>query len=545
MNYSLDYPDISVYEMLANSASKYPSYTAVNYYGNKISYQDLVSETEKCAAALKSAGCGQGDHVAVILPNLPQAVMLFYACSRIGAICDMIHPLSAVNELKTYIESSDAKYIFAFEDVLSNLAFLADSNRKICSVSASDYLPSLARIGFRLQSRHDKAAGSYEGFKTFISSGEKDLDILSGVAYTDQDEPCAMLYTGGTTGKNKGVLLTSRNFNYTAIEAIDSCACLLPGDKLLAVLPVFHGFGLGVGVHTVMAYGGTSVLLPIFKLKRFLKLIEKYKPEVIAGVPAIYGAMIANDMDVDMSFVKLVISGGDRLPPEMQRDFNALLRRHGSKAVIRQGYGLTECLSGVCLMPPGCTKENCLGLPYKDNDIMIVDPDTDESCEPGAKGEIIISGPSVMKGYFAESEETDAALKVRSDGRIWLYTGDAGHKDEEGYVFFDARIKRMIVSNGYNIYPSVIEDLICSVEGVRECAVAGVPDELRGEICKAFIVYDSVSEDANTEVLKQVKDKLSANVSKFALPKAYITMESLPRTALGKIDHETLANKGR
>jgi len=544
MEYSLVYPDISVYEMLANSASKYPSYIAVNYYGNKISYQDLISETDKCAAALKTAGCGHGDHVAVILPNLPQAVMLFYACSRIGAVCDMIHPLSAVNELKAYIESSDAKVIFAFEDVLPDLEFITGSGRKVFSVSAGDYLPSLSRIGFKIKAKHDKAAENHETFKSFILKGEKELSVLNSLAFTDQDEPCAMLYTGGSTGKSKGVLLTSRNFNYTAIEAIDSCGCLLPGDKLLAVLPVFHGFGLGVGVHTVMAYGGTSVLLPVFKLKRFIKLIEKYKPEVIAGVPAIYGAMIANDTDVDMSFVKLVISGGDRLPPEMQRDFNALLKKHGSKAVIRQGYGLTECLSGVCLMPPGCLRENCLGLPYKDNDIMIVDTDTDELCRPGVIGEIIISGPSVMKGYFAEQEETDAVLKLRSDGRLWLYTGDAGHKDEEGYVYFDARIKRMIVTNGYNVYPSVLEDLICSVEGVRECAVEGVPDKLRGEICKAFIVYEDDNEEANAEVLKQVRDMLSLNVSKFALPKAYITMNSLPRTFLGKIDHENLAKQG-
>lgn len=540
MSCSLDYPDISVYEMLANSASMYPSNTAVNYYGNKISYKELLSETDKCAAALKYMECGPGDHVAVILPNIPQAVMLFYACSRIGAICDMIHPLSAVNELKDYIRTSNAKLVFAFEDVLHNLEFLAGSGSKVFSVSASDYLPSLARIGFRFRSKQEKTIESYVTFKRFISHGEERCSCLNDLGFADQDEPCAMLYTGGTTGKSKGVLLTSRNFNYSAIEAIDSCGCLLPGDKLLAVLPVFHGFGLGVGVHTVMAYGGTSVLLPIFKLKRFLKLIEKYKPEVIAGVPAIFGAMIANDADVDMSFVKLVISGGDRLPPEMQRRFNDLLKRHGSKAVIRQGYGLTECLSGVCLMPAGCLKENCLGLPYKDNNIMIADTVSDEICEPGVKGEIIISGPSVMMGYFAETNENDTVLKVRPDGSTWLYTGDLGHMDDEGYLFFDSRIKRMIVTNGYNVYPSVLEDIICSCKGIRECAVAGVPDELRGEICKAYIVFESDDEDANAEALMSVKEELALNVAKYALPKAYISIDSLPRTSMGKVDYEAL-----
>ena len=540
MSYSLDYPDISVYEMLAKSASSYPSNTAIDYYGNCISYKDLVNKTDKCAGALKCLGVGHGDHVAVILPNIPQAVMLFYACSRIGAICDMIHPLSAVNELQSYIDSSDAKVVFAFDGVVPNIGFLKGSDRRVYVVSAGDYLPSMIKLGFMLKGRHARKAAGYESFKDFLRLGADWEEDLKETGFTNQDEPCAMLYTGGSTGKSKGVLLTSRNFNYTAIEAIDSCGCLLPGDKILAVLPVFHGFGLGVGVHTIMAFGGTSVLIPLFKLKNFFKLIDQYRPEIIAGVPAIFGAMITNDTDADMSFVKLVISGGDRLPPEMQRDFNDLLKRHGSKAVIRQGYGLTECLSGVCLMPPGCLKENCLGVVYKDNLIKIIDPVTGAELLPGAKGEIIISGPSVMKGYFGEIEETASALRQREDGRIWLYTGDMGHMDEEGFLYFDSRIKRMLVTNGYNVYPGILEDIILTCEGVKECAVVGVPDKFRGEICKVYIVTDS-EDDA---VLAGVKAKLTENVSKFALPKNYEILESLPRTALGKIDYEKLIKRG-
>lgn len=540
MSYCLDYPHISVYEMLAKSASDHPSNTAVNYYGNKISYSELITETDRCAAALVNIGCVKGDHIAVILPNIPQAVILFYACSRIGAICDMIHPLSAVNELKTYINSSDARVVFAFESVISNIGFIKGSSRKVYLVGAGDYLPSLAKLGLKLKEKHDKNADGYKTFHDLMALGEDPASVLKNIGHTGQDEPCAMLYTGGTTGKSKGVLLTSRNFNCSAIEAIDSCGCLLPGDKLLAVLPVFHGFGLGVGVHTVMAYGGTSILLPVFKLKKFLKLIEKYRPEVIAGVPAIFGAMLTNDADVDMSFVKLVISGGDRLPPEMQRNLNDLLKRHGSKAVIRQGYGLTECLSGVCLMPADCVKENCLGIPYKDNDIRIIDPDTDKLCEPGIKGEVIISGPSVMKGYFNEPEETSMALRKREDGRIWLYTGDMGHMDDEGFLYFDSRIKRMIVTNGYNVYPAVIEDIILSCNGVKDCAVVGVPDALRGEICRAYIVCDGTVEDT----VKNVKATLEMEVSRFALPKSYTVLDSIPRTEIGKADYESLVQLG-
>ena len=292
-------------------------------------------------------------------------------------------------------------------------------------------------------------------------------------------------------------------------------------------------------------YGGTSILLPVFKVKKFIQLISKYKPAVIAGVPAIFGAIVSGDSkDIDMSFVKLVISGGDRLPPDTQDAMNELLSRHGSKAVVRQGYGLTECLSGVSLMPPGCLEHNCIGRPYSNTDFKIIDPETGNEVPNGTNGEILISGPSVMIGYYNEKEENLNTLKMDGNGRVWLHTGDMGRIGDNGLLYFECRIKRMIITNGYNVYPGVLEDIIRRCHGVSDCAVIGVPDALRGEIVRAYIVFDKKAEQGGNfdEALKGVKKELGLTVSKFAMPRSFAVVEKIPRTKVGKADTDALLN---
>ena len=508
----------------------------------------MISHVDKCASAMHLHGVKRGMHVSVILPNTPQAVFIFYACSKLGAVCDLIHPLSSVRELKSYIKLTDPSIVFVYDEIPAGFTFLAGRVKKAVLVSPSEFLPMMAKLAFKVKSKvKTPSFVRFETFPEFMKESDQEF-ILSSEETPVPGDPCAMLYTGGTTGKAKGVLLSSLNFNNNALEAIESCECLEKGDRFLAVLPIFHGFGLGVGIHTVLMYGGTSILLPVFKVKKFIQLISKYKPAVIAGVPAIFGAIVSGDAkDIDMSFVKLVISGGDRLPSDIQDKMNELLSRHGSKAVIRQGYGLTECLSGVSLMPPGCKEHNCIGRPYANTRFKITDPGSGEELPEGTNGEILISGPSVMLGYFNEEEETSCALTKDSDGRIWLRSGDMGRIGDNGLLYFECRLKRMIITNGYNVYPGVIEDIIRSVEEVSDCAVTGVPDRLRGEIVKAFIVFDKKAEkETNTDnLLKKVKEELSLSVSRFAMPRSFEVLDSIPRTKLGKADEKALSESSR
>ncbi len=538
-----DLNGLTIYECIKSKAEEYKDLTALEYYGNKISYTSLIAAIDRCAASMYLYGVRQGMHVAVILPNIPQAVFIFYACSKLGAVCDLIHPLSSVRELKSYLELTNPKIVFVYDELPAGISVLSGKVQKAVLVSPSEYLPKMAKLAFKMKAgAKNPSFIRFETFPEFFKEGTKPF------AYKEDElpiasDPCAMLYTGGTTGKSKGVLLSSFNFNNNAEEAIESCECLRKGDRFLAELPIFHGFGLGVCVHTVLMYGGTSILLPIFKVKKFVQLISKYKPAVIAGVPAIFGAIVSGDIkDIDMSFVKLVISGGDKLPSDIQDKMNEILASHGSKAVVRQGYGLTECLSGVCLMPPGSKEHNCIGRPYRNTRFKIVDPDTGLQVPNGTNGEILISGPSVMVGYYNELEENRNTLKTDDEGTVWLHTGDMGRIGDNGLLYFECRLKRMIITNGYNVYPGVLEDIIRSCQGVKDCAVIGIPDVLRGEVVRAYIVFDkSAFKDGNTDnALKTVKDELNLSVSRFAVPRSFVVLDDLPRTEIGKIDIKAL-----
>ena len=545
LNSDFDIGGLTIYECIKSKAGEYKDLTAIEYYGNKISYSALISNIDRCAAAMYLHGVRNGMHVAVILPNIPQAVFIFYACSKLGAVCDLIHPLSAVKELEDYIASVDPQIVFVYDEIPAGITFLSGNAKKVILVSPSEYLPRMARLALKVRSGVKTPSFiRFETFPEFFKEGTKPYALKEDEHPIASDE-CAMLYTGGTTGKAKGVLLSSTNFNKNAEAAIESCECLEKGDRFLSVLPIFHGFGLGVGIHTVLVYGGTSILLPVFKVKKFIQLISKYKPAVIAGVPAIFGAIVSGDSkDIDMSFVKLVISGGDRLPPDTQDAMNELLSRHGSKAVVRQGYGLTECLSGVSLMPPGCLEHNCIGRPYSNTDFKIINPETGNEVSNGTNGEILISGPSVMIGYYNEKEENLNTLKMDGNGRIWLHTGDMGRIGDNGLLYFECRIKRMIITNGYNVYPGVLEDIIRRCHGVSDCAVIGVPDALRGEIVRAYIVFDKKAEQGGSfdEALKGVKKELGLTVSKFAMPRSFAVVEKIPRTKVGKADTDALLN---
>ncbi|MBP5774941.1 MAG: acyl--CoA ligase [Clostridiales bacterium] len=541
----IDNSGLTIYGKLKSGAEEFKDLAALEYYGNKISYSSLISYIDKCASSMYLHGVRKGMHVAVILPNIPQAVFIFYACSKLGAVCDLIHPLSSVKELKDFIRNTDPRIVFVYDELSAGFTFLAGKVKKAVLVSPSEYLPRMAKLAFKVKSKvKNQPFVRFQTFPEFMKESGKPY-TLKEEERPSANDPCAMLYTGGTTGKAKGVLLSSYNFNNNALEAIESCECLEKGDRFLAVLPIFHGFGLGVGIHTVLLFGGTSVLLPIFKVKKFIQLISKYKPAVIAGVPAIFGAIVSGDVkDIDMSYVKLVISGGDRLPPDIQDKMNELLASHGSKAVVRQGYGLTECLSGVSLMPPSCREHNCIGRPYSNTLFKIVDPETCVELPNGTDGEILISGPSVMTGYCNEEKETEETFIKDPDGRIWLRSGDMGRIGDNGLLYFECRIKRMIITNGYNVYPNIIEDIINACPGVSDCAVIGIPDALRGEVVKAYIVLDkeNLDKSGSEQALKNVKEELSQSVSRFAMPRSFEVVDSIPKTKLGKVDIAALTN---
>jgi long-chain acyl-CoA synthetase len=311
--------------------------------------------------------------------------------------------------------------------------------------------------------------------------------------------------------------------------------------KMLSIMPVFHGFGLGVGIHTALIGGAACILVPQFSVKIYADTLKKHKPNLIPGVPTLFEALLrAEDLDgVDLSFLKGIFSGGDSLSPELKKKVDAFLTAHGSTEQIREGYGTTECVTASCLTPKSYARSGSIGVPFPDTFYKIVKPGTHEECDPNTEGEICISGPTVMLGYMDNPTETAQTLQQHGDGRVWLHTGDLGHMDEDGFVYFRQRLKRMIITSGYNVYPSQLENIIDGHDKVLLSCVIGIKDQYRGQKIKAYVVPMPGIEP--TEALKQeILDYCSDKIAKYALPREVEFRTELPKTLVGKVAYRVL-----
>lgn len=537
----INYPDCSVYDFLEQNALKYPKNYALDYFSKKITYKELIFEIDKCAKALKAIGINSNDTVSICLPNIPQAVILFYAINKIGAIANMIHPLSAENEVAYYLDVSGSSLIITLDLLWNKLSNVINESKikNTVLVSVKSYMPLILKCAYTIKNLNNKSPKGILNWKQFIDLSNNYSNKTNSNG--KENDCAAILYSGGTTGKPKGIMLTNLNFNALALQSIEACGCLNKGDRVLSIMPIFHGFGLGVCIHTVLNFGGTAIILPKFSPMEFHELLLKYKPNVIAGVPTIYEVMLQNNKsdNKDLSFIKCVISGGDSLSVNTKYKLNKFLTDHGCQTFVREGYGLTECVTGSCLMPDINDKFESVGLPYADTYYKIVSPQTKEEVGIGEIGEITINGPTVMLGYLNEPEETQMTLRIHNDKKVWLHTGDLGYIDRDGYVFFKQRLKRMIISNGYNIYPQNIENIIDSSNNVLMSAVVGIDDIIKGQKIKAFVVLkDSVNEF--DEARREILELCEKNISRYSLPEEIVFVKTLPKTLVGKIAYNEL-----
>lgn len=550
----LDYPDFSVYDLLKESANKHADNISYNYFGTKATFKKFLEQIDESALAFKALGVKEGDRVSICMPNTPEALISFYALNKIGAISNMIHPLSAEREIKYYIDISESRFIVTIDLAFNKINHIAEDTclEKVIVVSVKDSMPAHMKALFQMtKGRKIKLEssdiaitwkefmkGAKEAANTENKADSQDFSTSAG------SKVASILYSGGTTGYPKGIELTNLNFNALAMQSFEACACLCAKDKVLSIMPVFHGFGLGICIHTVQYFGGTSIILPTFSAATFHKLLKKYKPNIIAGVPTLYEALLKNKHleGYDLSFLKCVISGGDSLSVSLKGKIDTFLHEHGADIQVREGYGLTECVTGSCLTPKDYYKEGSIGIPYPDTYYKIVKPDTTTELPYGEEGEIVISGPSVMKGYLKDKEETDKTLRVHEDGLTWLHTGDIGYMDEEGFIYFKQRLKRMIVSSGYNIYPQYIENTIDSHPDVLMSCVIGIPHEYKMQVAKAFIVLKNGTTPSDKE-LESIKSHCEKNLARYSWPYEYEFRDELPKTLVGKIAYNELSKE--
>ena len=546
---SLDYPHTTMYQQVAAAAKKYPDSTAYVFMGKKTTYSAFMKRIEAAAKGLVAMGIGKGDRVTVCMANTPQALDCFYALNRIGAIPNMIHPLSAAAEISFYLNFSKSKAILTLDQFYNKVAAILPELENPVTVliaKVADELPFPLNLLYPMTKggRHPLPRTGYTLWYDMVTAGKNtDLPAHDGKA----DDCGAILYSGGTTGTTKGIMLSNLNFNALGLQTIAASGFnKVAGMKMLSIMPVFHGFGLGIGIHTALIGGATCILVPQFSVKIYSDTLLKYRPELIPGVPTLFEALLrAPDLaKADLSFLKGIFSGGDSLPPELKKKVDTFLKERGCTEQIREGYGTTECVTASCLTPKDYARSGSIGVPFPDTFYKIVAPGTTEEVPANTEGEICVSGPTVMLGYMDNPAETASTLRRHYDGRIWLHTGDLGHMDQDGFIYFRLRMKRMIVTNGYNVYPSQLENIIDGHEKVLLSCVIGIKDGFRGQKVKAYVVPMPGIEP--TEELKQeLLDHCANHIAKYAMPRELEFRTELPKTLVGKVAYRVLEEEAK
>ena len=541
----LDYFEGSMFEMVEQVAEKYPDNIAFDFMGKATSYKKLVKEIETCAKALKTIGVREGDKVTIAMPNCPQAIYLFYAVNLVGGIANMIHPLSAEKEIEFYLNESESvtcitldQFYHKFERVRQNTKVV-----NIIIASIKDELSKPIRTGYMLTEGRkiekipeDAPVIMWKDFLKLSKCCFYNYKVKRG-----SDDPAVILYSGGTTGTTKGIVLTNMNFNALSDQVIAANLMFRPGDKMLAAMPLFHGFGLGVCIHTMLTQGGRCILVPRFTPKSYAKDLVKNRCNFIAGVPTLYEALLRlpSIENADLSCLKGVFSGGDSLSVELKKKFDKFLYDHKASIQVREGYGTTETVTACCLTPTHMAKEGSIGLPFPDTYIKIVEPGTDKELPYGEEGEILLAGPTVMKEYMKHPEESAQTLRRHEDGLTWVYTGDLGTMDDQGFVYFKGRAKRMIISSGYNIYPGQLENILDAHDKVQMSCIIGVPDTYKMQKVKAFIkLVPGVL--PNEETKEELLAYCRKNIAKYSMPYDIEFRDELPKTLVGKVAYRVL-----
>ena len=542
----IDYFRGSMVEAVEIIGEKYPDCGACEFMGGRVNYAKLVQQIHECARALRVLGIKEGDRVTICMPNAPQTVVMFYAVNMVGAIANMVHPLSAEGEIEFYLNDSESVAALTLDQFYGKFAGIRSRTpclKHLIIASVKDALKPLMKIGYALTQgrkipRVPKDADVVL-WKDFIAGG-KGFAGDPRVKRVD-DDPAVILYSGGTTGITKGILLSNLNFNALAAQIVATNPIYDVGDKMLAIMPMFHGFGLGVSIHSMLANGGCCILVPRFTPQTYAQLLRKHKPNFIAGVPTLYEALlrIPNLDDLDLSCLKGVFSGGDSLPVELKKRFDKFLKDHGAKIEVREGYGTTECVTASCLTPLTKAKEGSIGIPFPDTYYKIVKVGTEEEVPYGEEGEICLSGPTVMLEYVKHPQETAQTRRVHADGLTWIHTGDLGIMDKEGFIYFRQRIKRMIVTSGYNVYPSQLENILDAHEAVHLSCVIGVRDPYKMQKVKAFVVLKPGYQPSET-TREMLMEYCRKHIAKYAMPYDIEFRDDLPKTLVGKVAYRVL-----
>ena len=541
---SLNYFNGSMYDYLKDTASKNEKRSAYSFYGNEVTFKSFMKKIDKVASALKEFNIVENECVTICMPNTPESFALIYAVNKIGAICNIIHPLSSTQDIERALKETNSSIIFCSDVAMPKARHI--KVKHFIMVPTSESLGTILKTLYNIKSSLNMRLE--EGMLTwheFLNYGTKEDTYVK----RDPKSPAAIIYSGGTTGKPKGIIISNANFNAMALQTSNVCKYISPGYSVLSALPIFHVFGLALCTHTCLVSGMKCIIVPQLNTKKINKELKKYKPNVYPAVPSLL-KMSVNGADPGINAfkdIKVVVVGGDYLSPQLKSEFEEYLKAHGSSAVVKVGYGLSEACGFCC-----CTAEidekhidnhkGTLGIPNPDTIVKIFEPNSDIEKSLGDVGEICITGPTLMMGYINEDEETKKTLVLHNDGKTWLHSGDLGYMDKDGFIFYTSRLKRMIITNGYNVYPIELEDIINKCKYVDTCTVVGVPHKIKSQTPKAVIVLKQGVENT-MEIREEIRRYCYKNIAKYAVPTEYEFRDTLPKTAVGKVAYRDLEKK--
>lgn len=538
-------PALSAFEYVCQRSKNHLNDTALEYYGRKFTYADLIVNVKKTAAALRGAGVKKGDIITVVSIMTPEIIALFYAADMMGATLNLVDPRYSVEGIREYIEEVDSHLLVCLNVVYERCRQAAKRTNveKVIILSPADSLPPLMAVGYKLTTPDkNKYASNVIRWKQFIKGGEGQSTAAEPY---DPDHACVVVHTGGTTGSPKGVMLTDDCFNGIALQFQAYPKLFHRGQKLMNIMPPFIAYGFACGIHLPLVLGFTVIIIPNLDPAKLGSLVLKHKPEHMFGVPTHYQQLASDPKlrDKDLSFIINYAAGGDSLSRGAEQTVNDFLAAHGARYPIAKGYGMTEVSSAATVAAGLDNKPGSVGIPMVNTVVAAFEPGTDQELPIGQRGELCISGPCLMKGYYNKPEETAILLRRHPDGRVWAHTGDMGYLDEDGFVFLDSRIKRMIIRHdGFKVFPSMIENVVSRHPAVHQCSVVGCADKdhTQGRLPFVYIVLKADTTAKKKQVIRELERMCAEELPEYVQPVAYKFISSMPMTPVGKVDYRQL-----
>jgi len=524
----------NLYRAVVETKNQYPNARALLFMGKYITYEQLVNKIDLFANGINSLGLKKDEVITMALPNVFEAIYSFYATNKLGIVGHMVHPITPIMQMRKFMQTTNSKFLIVLDTFFEHYQELLKDGIKIILISPVDEFGLIKKIGYRVINRKRLKAIKYGENIIKFSSLYIEKPYISEIP-KDPMKTSVYLHSGGTSGEPKTIELSSYSINYLAGKASYILGKNDFLDKhMLGVLPMFHGFGLCTGIHGVLMVGGVCTLMPKFNADETIKLIKNNQINYIIGVPSLFEALLKNPefshpniKNIDQAFV-----GGDYVALDLKNRFNKAMDLVGSSARLLEGYGLTEVVTVCSVNTIKYQKQTSVGKALPGIDMAIVDVDTKVFLGPNKNGIIAVSGPTMMNGYLNDPEATKEATLIDNDKK-WILTGDLGFIDEDGYVHFKQRLKRIIKVSGIPVLPAEIENLLMSYESISEVAAIGIPDEDKGNMVKLFIVWHPNKEKIDYNKLKEI---IKMNLGTYAVPKEIVELKRLPKTEIGKVN---------